>query len=195
MQSEQNLAKEKKAVETLAVMLRQSHADNVAATANEKKLKEEKEFKGGVMACALSNLSKSTKSSSTTAPLLTTAPPQIFISSFSHALFLDNSDLQLVTETATIIWVFLISTIDVVQTTSQLVGMEPTFFISSHVILGTQKCLPSSTDFAKDFPASLLNHALAKDEMVRYTQSRTRNKGYLEAEYGKFFQILLWKYG
>lgn len=100
IQSQQNLLKGKKAVEILAMMLRQSYADNVAAIANEKKLKEEKESKGGIMARTLSNLSKSIKSSSTTALPLISVSPQTFISSFSHVLSLNNSNSQSIAETA-----------------------------------------------------------------------------------------------
>ncbi len=72
-------------METLVVIIRQSRADNVAATDNEKKLKEEKESKGGVIARALSSLSKSIKSPQTTTPLPTTTPPPISTSSFFAA--------------------------------------------------------------------------------------------------------------
>ncbi len=165
IQLEQNLTKEKEVVKILAVMISQSCADNVVVAANEKKLKEEKESKGGVMARALSRLSKPTESPPTTAPPSTTAPPPISTSFFSHALSPNNSDSQPAAEAATIAWVSSTSIVGVAWTTPQPVGTKPASFTSSHVILGVQKCPPSSTDFAKDHSASLPHYALAEDEM------------------------------
>ncbi len=165
IQLDQNLAKEKEVVEMLAVMIRQSQADNVAVAANNKKLKEEKESKGGVIARALSNLSKSTEFPPTTAPPLTTAPPPTSTSFFSHALSPNNSAPQPAVEAAITAWISPISTVSVVWTTQQLVGTEPTSLTSFYVILGAQKCPNLSTDFAKDYPASSPHHASAKDEM------------------------------
>ncbi len=166
IQLEQNLAKEKEAVKTLAVMIRQSRADNITIAANEKKLKEEKESKRGVMAHVLSSLSKLTESPlTTTTPPPTTAPSPTSTSSFSHVLSPNNSTPQPAVEVATTAWVSSTSTIGVAWTILQLVGTEFASLISSYIILGDQKCPPLSTDFAKDHLASSPHHVSAEDEM------------------------------
>lgn len=79
---EQNLAKEKEVMEMLAVMIGENHTNNVTATVNKKKLKKEKEFKGGLIACALSSFFKSTESPLTTTLFPTTVS---FLTSISSS--------------------------------------------------------------------------------------------------------------
>ncbi len=58
LQSEENLAKEKEAVDALAAIIRQTRQDSTIASENEKKLKRDKLSKGGILFWAMRTFQK-----------------------------------------------------------------------------------------------------------------------------------------